>query len=247
MVSGSVEGRRTASVNLYASQDSSCTPWQSGWRAAGVVWQDASGISYAFKEFRPDSVLIRLAVCETPVAAVVKEIMKESDNLNAEALLCRLGAQTTGEKHLSAEAGLSAIRALIRKLGYRPDDYNLAHWCGLSNYNFISPELLVAFLRYAYSRTDVFQKLYKALPIGLYRRYAAIPYASGHAFVSQRTRQDRFLYGNQLSGRLSACRQWSSVGFCHYESECVVGRGGSQVSGCCMRCAYSLFLKNRVV
>ena len=166
MVSGSVEGRRTASVNLYASQDFFMHTLAERLRAAGVVWQDALGISYAFKEFRPDSVSVRLAVCETSVAAVVKEIMKESDNLNAEALLCRLGAQTTGEKHLSAEAGLSAIRALIRKLGYRPDDYNLADGCGLSNYNFISPELLVAFLRYAYSRTDVFQKLYKALPIG---------------------------------------------------------------------------------
>ena len=43
---------------------------------------------------------------------------------------------------------------------------NKADGCGLSNYNYISPELLVSFLRYAYSRTDVFQKLYKALPIG---------------------------------------------------------------------------------
>lgn len=38
--------------------------------------------------------------------------------------------------------------------------------CGLSNYNYISPDLLVAFLRHAYSRTDVFRKLYKALPVG---------------------------------------------------------------------------------
>lgn len=166
VVSGSVEGKRTSSVNLYASQNFFMHTLAERLRAAGMVWQDTSGISYAFKEFRPDSVSVCLAVCETSVAAVVKEIMKESDNLNAEALLCRLGAQITGEKHLSAEAGLSAIRALIRKLGYRPDDYNLADGCGLSNYNFISPELLVAFLRYAYSRTDVFQKLYKALPIG---------------------------------------------------------------------------------
>ena len=135
-------------------------------KAAGMEWKDTLGAAYAFRVFQSDSVSTRLAVCETSVAAVVKEIMKESDNLNAEAMLCRLGAQTAGEKHLSAEAGLSAICALIRKIGYRPDDYNLADGCGLSNYNFVSPELLVAFLRYAYSRTDVFQKLYKALPIG---------------------------------------------------------------------------------
>ncbi|EJX00540.1 D-alanyl-D-alanine carboxypeptidase/D-alanyl-D-alanine-endopeptidase [gut metagenome] len=165
-VSGSVERKRSESVNLYASQDYFMHTLIERLQAADILLEDTTGVFYSFKEFRPDSISIRLAVCETPVAAVVKEIMKESDNLNAEAMLCRLGAQTTGEKYLSAEAGLSAVRALIRKLGYCPDDYNLADGCGLSNYNFISPELLVAFLRYAYSRTDVFQQLYKALPIG---------------------------------------------------------------------------------
>lgn len=67
---------------------------------------------------------------------------------------------------VSAEDGLSEVRQLIRKLGYVPDHYKLADGCGLSNYNYISSELLVAFLKFAYSRTDVFQKLYKALPIG---------------------------------------------------------------------------------
>ena len=166
IISGSVEGKRSSSVNLYASQDYFMHTLAERLKASGIELEDTVGTAYAFSEFHPDSMSDRLAVCETSVAAVVKEIMKESDNLNAEAMLCRLGAQTTGEKHLSAEAGLSAIRSLIRKLGYRPDDYNLADGCGLSNYNFISPELLVAFLRYAYSRTDVFQKLYKALPIG---------------------------------------------------------------------------------
>ena len=165
-VSGSVEGKRSASVNLYASQAFFMHTLAERLQASGIQLQDTASAFYVFRAFQPDSLSVRLAVCETSVAAVVKEIMKESDNLNAEAMLCRLGAQTTGEKHLSAEAGLSAIRALMRKLGYRPDDYNLADGCGLSNYNFISPELLVAFLRYAYSRTDVFRKLYKALPIG---------------------------------------------------------------------------------
>lgn len=107
-----------------------------------------------------------MASYSTSVQTVVNRIMKESDNLNAEALLCRLGTQFTGGRHVSAADGLSAVRQLIGKLGYLPDRYNLADGCGLSNYNYISSELLVAFLKFAYSRTDVFQKLYKALPIG---------------------------------------------------------------------------------
>lgn len=123
-------------------------------------------LSYAFAEFLPDSLSVLVTAYETSVQDVVKEIMKESDNLNAEALLCRLGAQSTGKKRISADDGLSAIRKLIKQLGHNPDRYNLADGCGLSNYNYISPELLISFLRYAYSRTDVFRKLYKALPIG---------------------------------------------------------------------------------
>ena len=115
---------------------------------------------------RQDSLSVRMASYETSVQDVVKQIMKESDNLNAEAMLCRLGVQSSGKKRVSAEDGLSAIRMLIKEMGYNPDRYNLADGCGLSNYNYISPELLVSFLRYAYSRTDVFRKLYKALPIG---------------------------------------------------------------------------------
>ena len=123
-------------------------------------------VSYLFGEFRQDSLSVRMASYETSVQDVVKQIMKESDNLNAEAMLCRLGVQSSRKKRVSAEDGLSAIRMLIKEMGYNPDRYNLADGCGLSNYNYISPELLVSFLRYAYSRTDVFQKLYKALPIG---------------------------------------------------------------------------------
>ena len=65
------------------------------------------------------------------------------------------------------KTGFSAIRKQIKALG---------GGCGvtinwLMAVDFliiiiISPDLLVSFLKFAYSRTDVFQKLYKALPIG---------------------------------------------------------------------------------
>lgn len=57
---------------------------------------------------------MRMAVYDTPVKAVVNQIMKESDNLNAEAMLCRLGMQSTGKKHISADDGLTAVRAFIK-------------------------------------------------------------------------------------------------------------------------------------
>ncbi len=181
-VAGNVDARRTGTVNIFSSQDFFMHTFMERLQARGirciptagaeseafetVVKPSAVASSYLFGEFRRDSLSVRMAFYETPVQDVVKQIMKESDNLNAEAMLCRLGVQSSGKKRVSAEDGLSAVRMLIKKLGHNPDRYNLADGCGLSNYNYISPELLVSFLRYAYSRTDVFRKLYKALPIG---------------------------------------------------------------------------------
>ena len=162
VVTGSVDSKRTGTVNIYSSQDFFMHTFVERLQAKGV--QCLSG--YEFNEFHKDDVSVRMTVHATPMQTVVNQLMKESDNLNAEAVLCRLGAQFTGKKHISAEDGLTAIRVLIKELGYNPVKYNLADGCGLSNYNYISPELLVAFLKYAYSRTDVFQKLYKALPVG---------------------------------------------------------------------------------
>lgn len=188
-VTGNVDARRAGTVNIFSSQDFFMHTFMERLRARGIrcipaaeaeVSQDGAaeseafeaGIpssvasSYLFGEFRQDSLSVRMACYETSVQDVVKQIMKESDNLDAEAMLCRLGVQSSGKKRVSAEDGLSAVRTLVKKLGHDPDRYNLADGCGLSNYNYISPELLVSFLRYAYSRTDVFRKLYKALPVG---------------------------------------------------------------------------------
>lgn len=162
VVTGNVIRKQTGAVNVYSSQDFFMRTLMDRLQNQGVSCTS----DYTFGEFRKDSTSVRMAVYETSMRKVVEGIMKESDNLNAEAVLCRLGAQDTGKKHLSADEGLTVVRGLIRKMGYIPDHYRLADGCGLSNYNCISPDLLVAFLRYAYSRTDVFQKLYKALPIG---------------------------------------------------------------------------------
>lgn len=162
-VTGNVDARRSGTVNLFASQNFFIHTFMDRLQAKGIR---VSSPSYGFGEFLKDSISVRMAFYETSVQKVVKQIMKESDNLNAEAMLCRLGARSSGKKQVSAEDGLSAVRLLIKKLGYDPDRYNLADGCGLSNYNYISPDLLVAFLKHAYSRTDIFRKLYKALPIG---------------------------------------------------------------------------------
>ena len=162
VVKGNVEGKRTGMVNIYSSRDFFMHTFLERLQAKGIQCP----VNYAFNELQKDSLSVQIALFETAIQDVINQIMKESDNQNAEALLCRLGAQATGKKHISDEDGLSVIRKQIKALGEDPDYYKLADGCGLSNYNYISPNLLIAFLKFAYSRTDVFQKLYKALPIG---------------------------------------------------------------------------------
>ena len=162
VVKGNVEGKRTGMVNIYSSRDFFMHTFLERLQAKGIQCP----VNYAFNELQKDSLSVQIALFETAIQDVINQIMKESDNLNAEALLCRLGAQATGKKHISDEDGLSVIRKQIKALGEDPDYYKLADGCGLSNYNYISPNLLIAFLKFAYSRTDVFQKLDKALPIG---------------------------------------------------------------------------------
>ena len=162
LVSGNVTSIRKDDVNIYDSPRFFMHTFLERLQAKGIQCP----VNYAFNELQKDSLSVQIALFETAIQDVINQIMKESDNLNAEALLCRLGAQATGKKHISDEDGLSVIRKQIKALGEDPDYYKLADGCGLSNYNYISPNLLIAFLKFAYSRTDVFQKLYKALPIG---------------------------------------------------------------------------------
>ena len=161
IVSGNVANKGTASVNMYRSQDFFLHTFMDQLKEREV--EIAQG--YDYMELPSDSCNL-LATFLTPMQTVLDQMMKESDNLNAEAMLYRIAAQTTGKRHLSASDGTDAIRRLIRNLGLNPEAYRIVDGCGLSNYDYLSPELLVAFLKYAYTNKAIYQRLYRALPIG---------------------------------------------------------------------------------
>lgn len=161
VVKGNVESKRTGEVNIYSSQDFFMHVFIERLQEKGIAVEQP----YAYAEFVEDSTATHMARNTRPVQEVINQIMKESDNLSAEALLCKLAVQYTGRKKVSAEDGLDAIKEQITIVGHNPADFRIADGCGLSNYNYVSPALLVDFLKYAYSRTSVFQRLYKSLPV----------------------------------------------------------------------------------
>ncbi|MCM1108294.1 MAG: D-alanyl-D-alanine carboxypeptidase/D-alanyl-D-alanine-endopeptidase [Clostridium sp.] len=107
----------------------------------------------------------RLLVRRThPVDQILLTMMKESDNLYAESMFYRIAAHG-GQKYASARQAREIINNLIRRMGFRPEDYRIADGSGLSLYNYLTPELELAFLRYAYARESVFYRLYPSLPV----------------------------------------------------------------------------------
>lgn len=95
---------------------------------------------------------------------ILMPMMKDSDNLYAEALFYQLGA-VTGERPVRAAHGRAVVRQLINKVGLRGGDYKIADGSGLSLYNYVSAEMEVRLLRYAWQNTNIYTHLYPSLPI----------------------------------------------------------------------------------
>lgn len=95
---------------------------------------------------------------------ILHKMMKESDNLYAESMYYQIAA-STGNHPASAKSARNVERQLIRKVGLDPARYKLADGSGLSLYNYLSAELEVKLLRYAYLNENILPHLKQSLPI----------------------------------------------------------------------------------
>lgn len=98
------------------------------------------------------------------IEEVMHRMMKESDNLYAEAIFYQIAA-AGGGAWSSARKAREETNKLIRKLGLNPYHYHVADGSGLSLYNYVSPELVVRMLRHAYKNSDIYNTLIGTLPI----------------------------------------------------------------------------------
>ncbi len=95
---------------------------------------------------------------------ILQEALKESDNLAAEAIFYTLATLQANSRPAKAQDAIEQINEFIRELGYNPENYNIADGSGVSLYNYVSPELMIAFLRYAYANESIFKTFFDALP-----------------------------------------------------------------------------------
>lgn len=98
------------------------------------------------------------------IADVLHTMMKESDNLFAECMFYQVAA-SSGHQPARAIDAARQERALIERTGLDSQPYRIADGSGLSLYNYLSAELEVALLRYAYQRVDLYDRLLPSLPV----------------------------------------------------------------------------------
>lgn len=106
-----------------------------------------------------------IMVISTPLQDVMRRQLKRSDNLYSEAIFYQLAADVAKRSVATARQGRQAVNAIISKVGRRPAAYYVADGSGLSLYNYVSPELEVDFLRYAYSHPEIYDNLLPCLPV----------------------------------------------------------------------------------
>ena len=99
-----------------------------------------------------------------PIKEVMRPMMKESDNLCAEAVFYQIAALSQKPK-ASADDAVKLINDFIDEQGLNSKHYRIADGSGLSLYNYATPQLFLKLLRYAYANSKMRRLLFEVLPI----------------------------------------------------------------------------------
>lgn len=95
---------------------------------------------------------------------ILLRMMKQSDNFYAEAMFYQLAAHQ-GHRPARAKDAAAIVKRLISKVGLGHRPYRIADGSGLSLYNYLSSDLEVRLLRYAYRNSTVYLHLLPSLPV----------------------------------------------------------------------------------
>lgn len=142
---------------IYGRKDQFMERFERELRESGLVVQ-----AFASTAVKPDTAFCICARYHT-IDQILMRMMKESDNLYAESLFYQLAA-SGGARPASARHARQYIRRLIDKVGLHGQHYRIADGSGLSLYNYVTAELEVRLLRYAYRYQNIYIHLLPSLP-----------------------------------------------------------------------------------
>ncbi len=94
-------------------------------------------------------------------------MMKNSDNICAECLFYQTAA-STGKKGAGRKQAAQRTEELLKRIGLNPEQYKVADGSGLSLYNYVSAEMLVSLLGYAWRTASIKEHLLPSLPVAGY-------------------------------------------------------------------------------
>lgn len=119
-------------------------------------------IPSAIKEYASDGTL--LFTKTRTVQQILQRLLKNSDNLHAEALFFHLAKQQS-TKRCTYKDAMPLIESVIMKAGASPSNVKIADGSGVSLYNYVTADVEVALLRYAYHNPKIYEHFYNSLPI----------------------------------------------------------------------------------
>lgn len=127
---------------------------------------DEAGISYTESGWGSCPVMARdISIVSHSLQAIVKEALKESNNLFAEAIFLQTG-RISQPKGVSFSSAAKFMQNFVgRKFGMVDSSYNIVDGCGLSMYDMCSPRFMVEILSYIYRDSSIYPLFYKSLPV----------------------------------------------------------------------------------
>ena len=163
-ISGNVTKETTKTLSVYDSKNFFFHTFIHRLKEKGV---EAQHIAFADC---PENDSLRavssLFTLERPIKEVLNRMMKESDNLCAESMFYHLAKNHVQHTRVTDDDGSEAINHFIKDtLNLNPETYNITDGSGISLYNYVSPQLLLEYLKYAYHHPIIFQPFYESLPI----------------------------------------------------------------------------------
>lgn len=163
-LSGNASRKATETLSVYTSRDFFFHTFVQRLKGRGI---EAGTTTFADCP-ENDSLRVVSSLCtlNRPLDEVLKQAMKESDNLCAESMFYHLAKQYASHKRVNADDGTDAVNDFMKEaLGFQPEHYKIVDGSGVSLYNYVSPRLLLEYLKYAYLHPDIFQPFYESLPI----------------------------------------------------------------------------------
>lgn len=158
VVSGNCTRRQSTDLSVVGSADFTFALFRQ--------YLDDAGISYGNYGLGTCPVMARdISEVSHGLPEIMKEALKESNNLFAEAMFLQTGRLQQPKGITFKDAAKYFQNYISRKFGLFTSSYNIVDGCGLSMYDMFSPQFMVDMLTLIYRDSELYPILYKCLPI----------------------------------------------------------------------------------